>query len=34
MDEENWHCFANCRWDAAKDEWEMSKKDVWNIPGV
>jgi adenylylsulfate reductase subunit A len=34
MDEENWHCFANCRWDPAKDEWEMSKKDVWNIPGV
>jgi adenylylsulfate reductase subunit A len=34
MDEDNWHCFANCRWDPAKDEWEMSKKDVWNMPGV
>ncbi|MBW2615940.1 MAG: adenylyl-sulfate reductase subunit alpha [Deltaproteobacteria bacterium] len=34
MDEENWHCFANCKWDPATGEWEMSKKDVWNIPGV
>jgi adenylylsulfate reductase subunit A len=34
MDEDNWHCFANCRWDPASGEWEMSKKDVWNIPGV
>jgi len=34
MDEENWHCFANCRWDPASGEWEMSKKDIWNIPGV
>ena len=34
MDEENWHCFANCRLDPATGEWEMSKKDVWNIPGV
>ncbi|RLC24325.1 MAG: adenylyl-sulfate reductase subunit alpha [Deltaproteobacteria bacterium] len=34
MDEENWHCFANCRWDPATGEWEMMKRDVWNIPGV
>jgi adenylylsulfate reductase subunit A len=34
MDEENWHCFANCRWDPASGEWEMMKKDIWNIPGV
>jgi adenylylsulfate reductase subunit A len=34
MDEKNWHCFANCRWNPASGEWEMSKKDVWNIPGV
>ena len=34
MDEENWRCFANCRWDPATGEWEMMKKDVWNIPGV
>ena len=34
MDEENWHCFANCKWDPATGEWEMMKRDVWNIPGV
>jgi len=34
MDEKNWHCFANCRWNPASGEWEMSKKDIWNIPGV
>jgi len=34
MDDENWRCFANCRWDRATGEWEMSKKDIWNIPGV
>jgi len=34
MDEKNWHCFANCRFDPAKGEWEMMKRDVWNIPGV
>jgi adenylylsulfate reductase subunit A len=34
MDDENWLCFANCRWDPASGEWEMSKKDIWNIPGV
>jgi adenylylsulfate reductase subunit A len=34
MDEENWLKFANCRWDPSNGEWEMMKKDVWNIPGV
>jgi adenylylsulfate reductase subunit A len=34
MDEENWKCFANCRFNPESGEWEMSKKDVWNIPGV
>ncbi len=34
MDEENWHCFANCTYVSSSGEWEMSKKDVWNIPGI
>ena len=34
MDEENWHCFANCKWDPNTGEWEMMKKDIWNMPGV
>ncbi len=34
MDEQNWKCFANCRWDPATGEWECMKKDVWNMPGV
>jgi len=34
MDEDNWKCFANCRWNPDSNEWEMSKKDIWNIPGV
>jgi adenylylsulfate reductase subunit A len=34
MDEENWKCFANCRWNPDSGEWEMMKKDVWTMPGV
>ncbi len=34
MDEENWKCFANCRYNPENGEWEMCKKDIWNIPGV
>jgi adenylylsulfate reductase subunit A len=34
MDEANWRCFANCRYDVASKEWEMSKKDIWACPGV
>jgi adenylylsulfate reductase subunit A len=34
MDDDNWLCFANCRFEPTTGEWEMSKKDIWNIPGV
>ncbi len=34
MDNDNWLCFVNCRRDPKTGEWEMSKKDIWNIPGV
>jgi adenylylsulfate reductase subunit A len=34
MDDENWLTFANCTYNPASGEWEMSKKDIWNIPGV
>jgi adenylylsulfate reductase subunit A len=25
MDEKNWKCFVNCRWDPKTDEWEVKK---------
>ncbi len=28
MDEENWHCFVNCRLDPQTGEWEMAKKPI------
>jgi len=31
MDEDNWHCFANYRWDPAKDEWEMIKRPMLHV---
>jgi adenylylsulfate reductase subunit A len=31
MDEDNWHCFANCRWDPDKDEWEMTKRPMFHV---
>jgi adenylylsulfate reductase subunit A len=34
MDDENWLTFANCTYNPASGDWEMSKKDIWNIPGV
>jgi adenylylsulfate reductase subunit A len=34
MDEENWKCFVNCRLNPDNNEWEMSKKDVWAVPGA
>jgi adenylylsulfate reductase, subunit A len=34
MDEENWHCFANCKYDPATGEWAMLKRDIVNLPGV
>jgi len=34
MDNDNWLCFANCKWDPASGEWEMMKRDIWTMPGV
>jgi len=34
MDNDNWLCFVNCTYDPASGEWNLSKKDIWNIPGV
>ena len=34
MDNDNWLCFVNCKWDPATGEWEMMKKDIWTMPGV
>ena len=34
MDNKNWLCFVNCRLDPKTGEWEMSKKDIWALPGV
>jgi adenylylsulfate reductase subunit A len=31
MDEENWLCFANCRWNPSSGEWEMSKRPMHKI---
>ena len=31
MDEENWKCFVNCRWNPASGDWEMSKKKIISI---
>lgn len=28
LSEEDWKCFANCRWDPETNEWEMMKRDV------
>jgi adenylylsulfate reductase subunit A len=28
MDQENWKCFVNAKWDPKSGEWEMSKKPV------
>ncbi len=34
MDNDNWLCFVNCKLDPATGEWSMSKKDIWDMPGV
>jgi len=34
MDNDNWLCFVNCKWDPASGEWELFKKDIWTMPGV
>jgi adenylylsulfate reductase subunit A len=31
MDEENWHCFVNCRWDPNKKQWEMLKRPMLHV---
>jgi adenylylsulfate reductase subunit A len=31
MDEENWLCFANCRWNPSSGEWEMTKRPMHKI---
>jgi adenylylsulfate reductase, subunit A len=31
MDEENWKCFVNCKWDPATGEWDVFKRDVLSI---
>ena len=28
MDEENWHCFANSRWNPETNEWKMMKREI------
>ena len=34
MDDDNWLCFAYCRFDPDSGEWELMKKDIWTMPGV
>jgi adenylylsulfate reductase subunit A len=31
LDQENWHCFVNCRLDPDTNEWEMTKKPIVNV---
>ena len=31
LDEENWKCFANCKWDPASGEWTMMKREIVGI---
>jgi len=31
LDEDNWHCFVNCRWDPNKNEWEMIKRPMYHV---
>jgi adenylylsulfate reductase subunit A len=28
MDEENWLCFVNCKWDPNTGEWSVFKKPI------
>ncbi|MFO8090993.1 MAG: adenylyl-sulfate reductase subunit alpha [Desulfatiglandaceae bacterium] len=34
MDDNDWHCFANCKYEPETDEWSMFKRDIVNLPGV
>jgi adenylylsulfate reductase subunit A len=31
LDEDNWHVFANCRWDPSRSEWEMIKRPMLHV---
>jgi adenylylsulfate reductase subunit A len=31
MNENDWHCFANCRWIPGKNEWEMIKRPMLHV---
>jgi adenylylsulfate reductase subunit A len=31
MDEANWHLFANCKYDAKSDKWEMMSRPIYQI---
>ena len=28
IDEDNWHCFVNCKYDAATGKWDLMKRDI------
>jgi len=35
MDEKDWHCFANCRWDPETGKWAMIKRPMLHVfPGA
>ncbi len=31
LDQDNWHCFVNCKYDAATGEWEMLKRPILKV---
>jgi len=31
LDDQNWHCFANCVWDPGKKDWEMLKRPMLHV---
>jgi len=31
LDQENWHCFVNCTYDAKSDSWELMKRPIHHI---
>jgi adenylylsulfate reductase subunit A len=31
MDEQSWHCFANCKWNPASGQWEMMKRPMLHV---
>ena len=34
MDEENWNCFVNMKWDATTNEWSVFKRPILNPFGI